>query len=277
MTPPRAARASRSRHALGVVKLIVIAAAVVAAAGAAVLVWTLMREVVTVTEVTEGPVVEAFYATGTLSPEREFPIRTSREGVLVEVLVDKGDRVEKGQTLARVEGEAVVLQREQALAEVREKRDRADAKSSPVLQEYDAKVTYTRRLLDVAADEQRRLAPLVEKGAASQTDLDRARDRVNELTREIKSMEAQRAAKVLELRKDLEFAEAALKIAEWNLGELTLRSPVTGVVLDRPTPQGTRLAVNDPVMRVADVSPGKLVMRAQVDEEDVTSVATDPP
>jgi HlyD family secretion protein len=43
-------------------------------------------------------------------------------------------------------------------------------------------------------------------------------------------------------------------------------------VLDRPVSVGTRLAVNDHVMWVADVRPEKLVMRAQVDEDDVTKV-----
>jgi multidrug efflux pump subunit AcrA (membrane-fusion protein) len=270
-------RAARALHAIGAVKLILIAAVVTAAAAGTLLAWRAMRPVVTVTEVVEGPAVEAFYATGVLSPEREYLIRTSREGVLVEVLVDKGDAVEAGQALARVEDEEVRLQREQAAAEVREKRERADAKASPVLREYDAKIDYTGQMLVTARGEERRLAPLAETGAASQTDLDRARDRVNELTRELRSMEAQRDAKLLELRKDLEVAEAALAIAEWSLGQLTLRSPVDGQVLDRPAPQGTRLAVNDQVMRVADVSPDKLVMRAQVDEEDVTLVSVDPP
>src|SRR5688572_13303901 len=117
-------RAARALHAIGAAKLVLIAAVVTAAAAGALLAWRAMRPVVTVTEVVEGPAVEAFYATGVLSPEREYVIRTSREGLLVEVLVDKGDAVEAGQALARVEDEEVRFQREQAAAEVREKRER---------------------------------------------------------------------------------------------------------------------------------------------------------
>jgi RND family efflux transporter MFP subunit len=40
-------------------------------------------------------------------------------------------------------------------------------------------------------------------------------------------------------------------------------------------PLGTRLGVNDHLMQIADTRPEKLVMRAQVDEEDVTNVRTD--
>jgi RND family efflux transporter MFP subunit len=59
------------------------------------------------------------------------------------------------------------------------------------------------------------------------------------------------------------------------LEQQTLRVPPTlsdGVVLNRPLSVGTRVAINDPVMIVADVRPEKLVMRAAVDEEDVTKV-----
>jgi RND family efflux transporter MFP subunit len=42
--------------------------------------------------------------------------------------------------------------------------------------------------------------------------------------------------------------------------------------LDRPLTVGTRVAINDRVLRVADVRPEKLVMRAAVDEEDIAKV-----
>jgi RND family efflux transporter MFP subunit len=93
---------------------------------------------------------------------------------------------------------------------------------------------------------------------------------------DLESFKAQKEQSKLALRKDLEVAEAAVKAAEWNLAQQTLRSPVAGVVLDRPVPLGTRLGVNDHVMQIADVRPQKLVMRAQVDEEDITRVRVDP-
>ena len=64
------------------------------------------RPVVTVTEVVRGPVVQAFYATGTLSPVREHPVKAPVEGTLERLddapdvaVIDKGSRVRKGQPL----------------------------------------------------------------------------------------------------------------------------------------------------------------------------------
>jgi len=126
-----------------------------------------------------------------------------------------------------------------------------------------------RALLGIAQREQKRLTDLIEKNSATQFDLDRAMDRTKTVWSEVEQMKAQKAAKKIDLQKDLEVAEAALKIAQWNLDRQTIRCPIEfGVVLDRPVTMGTRLAVNDHIMWVADVRPEKLIMRAAVDEED---------
>jgi RND family efflux transporter MFP subunit len=254
---------------------VVLAALVLAAAGAAYTLFTALRPSVTVTEVVERRVVQAFYATGTVSPEREYPIRTSTAGLLVEVFVDKGDLVKQGQPLARVDDPDLDAKVRQAEAEVAERQARADAKASPVLREFDDRLRFTKEMWDIADREQQRLRKLVETSAATQIDVDRALDRLKTISMDLTNWQAQRDAKQLELQKDLEVARAALAAAKENAKRQTLVAPVDGVVLDRPVAQGTRLALNDQVMRVADVRPEKLVMRAQVDEEDITKVRVD--
>ncbi len=230
------------------------------------------RPLVTVTEAVRGPVVQAFYSTGTIQPEREYPIKSSTAGTLTEVRVDKGDHVKKGHPLAVVTDPALIFTADKAKAELDEKLARADEKTSPVLQEYEARLKGSRDLLEIAQREVKRVSELMQNNAGAQNDLDRAMDRVKQLLTEAASINAQRAAKKLELDRDVEVGRAALNIAKWNLEEQTLKSPIDGVVLDRPTAIGTRVAINDPIMRIADVTPANLVMRADVDEEDVAKV-----
>lgn len=265
----------RPRRAQGYVRWVVLAALLVAAVGGAYVVLSTMRPTVTVTDLTERRVVQAFYATGTVSPEREYPIRTPTAGLLAEVFVDKGDAVTKGQRLAFVSDPDLEAKVKQAGAELAEKQARADAERSPVIKEFDAKIRFNKEMVEIADREQRRLRGLIESNAGSQTDLDRALDRLKLVSMEVATWQSQREAKLLELQKDVDVARAALEAARENANRQTLVSPVEGVVLDRPISQGTRLAVNDHVMRVADVRPGKLVMRAAVDEEDITKVRVD--
>jgi HlyD family secretion protein len=261
------------RRASGPARWVLIAAgsvAVIAVGG-----WLLLgylRPRVSVTEAVMGPVIQAFYSTGTVQPVRDYPIRSNIEGILTEVRVDKGDRVNAGQPLATVEVPELRFRADQAQAELEEKQKRADPQTSPVLAEYHARIQAATELLAIAQREQDRLQALVGRDAASSTDLDRAIDRVKVVWTELETAKAQMAIRQLELDKDLQVAQAGLKIARWSLDQQTLRSPIDGTVLDWPVPVGTRVAVNDRIMLVADVQPKNLVMRAAVDEEDITRV-----
>jgi RND family efflux transporter MFP subunit len=227
---------------------------------------------VTVTEAVEGPVVHAFYATGTLSPEREHPVKANVEGTLIEVFVDRGSPVTKGQTVARVYVEEYLLKRAQAAADLELKKQLADPENSPVLQEFDARVAATEKQLEVAMREQARLSQIREPGARTLTELDRAEELVKTTRSLSEGLRAAKAAKMLEFQRDVKTAQAQLEIADWNITQQTIASPVDGVVLDWPTSAGTRVRVNDLIATVADVHPDRLVMRTNVDEEDKTRV-----
>src|SRR5688500_780515 len=92
------------RAARGGVRLIIILAVVLAlAAGGVLVVRAVSRPVVQVTRTVEADVVQAFYATGPIVPEREYPIRSQVAGVLMLVEgVDKVSSVMRGQLVGRV-------------------------------------------------------------------------------------------------------------------------------------------------------------------------------
>ena len=266
----------RRQRAQSLVRWVLIAATLLAAVGAGFVLYGRLRPVVTVTEIVQAPVVHAFYATGTLSPVRDHAIKAPVEGIIQRLpdgpFIDKGSRVTRDQPLLKVVDPELELLALRAKAELDEKRARADEKSSPVLAEFDARATATLDLLDLARAEQRRVTAALENRAATQVDLDRAIDRVKELWKESEGLKAQKATTMLRLKADLEVAQSAHRIALWNLDQQTLRSPIDGVVLDRPLSPGTHVNVNDLVMLIADVRPQNLVMRSAVDEENMTLV-----
>src|SRR3954453_10751511 len=229
----------RQRRAQSTVRWVVfIAIAIVVVSALAFGVYQYARPLVTVTEAVQGPVVQGFYSTGTIQPEREYPIKSNTAGTLTQVCVDKGDHVTKGQPLAIVADPSLLFTADKAKAELEEKIQRADEKTSPVLHEFDARVRGTQELVEIAQREVKRVRDLMANHAGSQNDLDRAMDRVKQLLTDIESIKALRETKKLELLKDVEVAQAALKIAQWNIEEQTHKSPIDGVVLDRPTPIG---------------------------------------
>ncbi|HLL90206.1 MAG TPA: efflux RND transporter periplasmic adaptor subunit [Tepidisphaeraceae bacterium] len=268
----------KQRRASSATRVIVwvVAVVVVVAIGVA-LYLRFARPMVTVTEVARGPVVQAFYATGTISPAREYPIKSNVAGILEDVKVDKGVRVTAGQVVAVVAAPDLEYALRKAQAELDEKVKRADPAASPVLRELDARIAVTGELLAISSREKERVAQASESRVASQSDVDRALDRFKTIGMEFEAAKTQRAAKELELAREVEVARAAVDTATYNLNQRNLTSPIDGVVLDRPQSKGTRLAVNDHVLRIADVDPSNLVMRAQVDEEDKTVVRVGQP
>ena len=270
----------KPRRAQGSVRWVVWSAIGVAVAAAVYVGYLALRPTVLVTEAVEGEAVQAFYATGTLQPVREYPLRSATTGTVQKpkagkTYVDKGRRVTRGQALAVVIDPELAYAADKARAAAEEERLRADEKTSPVLKELDAKIVAGGEVLEIARREHVRVSRLLESGGAGQSDFDRSLDRLKTLGGEVESLKSAKETARLLLRRELEEAESALRTANWNLEQQTLRVPddlEQAVVLDRPVSLGTRLAVNDPVMTVADVRPDKLVMRASVDEEDVTSV-----
>lgn len=230
------------------------------------------RPAVVVTEAVEAPVVQAFYSTGTVQPEREYPIKSNTAGILTDVKVDKGARVKRGEVLAVVSDPALVFKLRQAQAELRERERLADEKTSPALAELAHRVEAYEDMQEIAQREVDRTRSVIEKNAASQMDLDRALNRLKLVWSDLEATKEMLAAKKIQLEKDVEVARAGVDAAQWDVDEQTLKSPIDGAVLDRPESVGTRLAINDHVMQVADVTPGNLVMRAAVDEEDVAMV-----
>ena len=254
---------------LSIKLLLSMAAAALVGVAAFFAVRTLAHPQVQVTRLTSGPVVQAFYATGSVVPEREYSVHSNVAGILfLEPGIDKGINVRKNQLLARVMSDDLEKKLRQAQAELKEKQARADEKTSPVLMEFDKRAEAYTEILALAKRELQRLLTLSETGNAQPIEVERAQDRVTTTRSELEATQAQRGAKLLEVKKDLEVAQAVCDIATWNIDQQEIKAPVDGVILDWPVPNRTRLAINDRILTLADVRPEKLVMRAAVDEED---------
>ena len=138
------------RKANSAIRWILISAGIVAAGAITLAIFWLNRPRVTITYVVDGPVVDAFYATGTVQPETEYPIKTSNAGIVTDVFVDKGDIVTVGEKLAVVDDPQLQYKLDKATADLKQATDRVDDKTSPVLQEFDAKLQANAAMLDNA-------------------------------------------------------------------------------------------------------------------------------
>jgi HlyD family secretion protein len=185
-------------------------------------------------EVTRGEILSRVSATGTLSPVDQVEIGSQVSGTIQRISVDYNSRVRAGQVLAQLDPALFRANRSQAEANVEKAR----------VAVQDAERTLAR-----ARD-------LKSQGLVSQADLDAA--------------ETAFGSRRAELRQ----AEAALELAEVNLANTTITSPIAGIVISRNIDVGQTVAASlqAPKLFLIARDLSEMELEARVDEADIGQV-----
>jgi RND family efflux transporter MFP subunit len=164
-----------------------------------------------------------------LSVEREVDLRAQREGVVVEIVSEQGDRVEAGAVLGRIDDRETVAQVDRA---------RAD------LEVAENQVKYSEAQVKARDAAYRRAQEMRELGLNSDADLEEAEFRSVGARHDLNSW---RAA--------VERAQAEIRKLEVELEKTRLHAPFAGVVARRYIRPGQNVRKDDPCFRLSELSP----------------------
>jgi multidrug efflux pump subunit AcrA (membrane-fusion protein) len=202
----------------------------------------------------EGSLRGELEYTGTTRPTREVSLRAQAEGRLLELNVDVGDRVRRGQVLARLDDELLRTAVRQAESELASRQSEVAAARSQV---GDARTQVEHARLDLSqrnADFQR-LWRLWGQGYASRQSAEQAQTAVRLGKQVLRSAEEQ----VRNLQASVRAAEsrvaaqrAVLAQERERLTYAVLRSPVDGFVTGRFTELGNLVQTGGEVLRLGD-------------------------
>jgi HlyD family secretion protein len=180
-------------------------------------------------------------ATGTIEPDREVEVRPRVPGIIERILVEEGDDVQAGQELVRIERELLEAQVREAEAALREAR----------VELHYAKIAVER------------VEELKRGDAASLQKRDDA------------------AARHEQAQAAVARAEAALQSLSTQLGYATVRSPLSGRVLDVFVEEGSAVspvtAVTGGTLLLSLAGTDRLHLEGLVDENEVARVALGQP
>jgi RND family efflux transporter MFP subunit len=190
-----------------------------------------------------GSLTDAVSATGVLQPREAVAVGTEQAGRVIEVLADLHQSVRKDQPLLRLDDKLARLRHRQAEVAV------ALASADVVRAEAGR---------DAARIGVQRAKELLDR-VGMQRDLDQA---------EAQLKAADATVDVARVR--VQEAEAALRLAEYGLEVMTVRSPLAGVVIDRKVTAGQLIGppMSAHLFTVA-ADPGRMELVAQVAEGDV--------
>jgi RND family efflux transporter MFP subunit len=172
-----------------------------------------------------------------IQPQRDITLSAAIEGVVAEILVERGDRVEQGQVVARLE--SIV---ERAAVEVA--RARAEAEGA---------IISSQARLELADRTFERQKTLEEQRVVSSREVDEA-------------VAAKRVAEaeLLAAEDDRKLARLELGRAEAFLERRSIRSPIDGVVVERILSEG-EYADPPEILRIAQVDPLRVEVYAPLE------------
>jgi len=149
--------AKKNFNVMKKIKSVLWVVAVLAVVAIALLVWRQRPVIVDAHSMQRGTAIQAVYATGTVEPSISVPIAPRVAGRLIELKVDEGDQVRKGQLLARLED-----------ADLQHQVDQLEAQERWAKQVYDRAETILSKGVGTAADRDKALADWQAAKAATQ-------------------------------------------------------------------------------------------------------------
>ncbi|MEW6719363.1 MAG: efflux RND transporter periplasmic adaptor subunit [Thermodesulfobacteriota bacterium] len=225
---------------------------------------------VKVAAVEESRLPRTIAVTGTLAADLEVVAGFKVAGRVVEIPVDLGTLVRKGQVLARLDPTDFRLRAEQAEASLRQVRaglglepggtdDRADPEKTALVREAAA-------VLAEARQNRNRTEQLWQKEYIARAEYDASLAR-------LLVAEGRYQAAVEEIRNRMELLaerRSGLELAKQQLSDTVLTSPIDGAVRERRASIGEFLAAGAPVVGLVKLHP--LRLRVAVPERDAPAV-----
>jgi RND family efflux transporter, MFP subunit len=215
---------------------------------------------IVVSEAQVRPLVDRVIATGTVRPVQEVFIQPLVEGLSIRSLeADVGDEVPADGVVARLNDDALLLQKSQLVATL--------ARAEASLAQFQAQAADARANSAEANRQYERAKTLRKSGSVSQSQVDQA-----------ETAAASAAAKLEAAEKAIAIAEADIKVTDSQIADIDLKlartdvkSPVAGIVSARNAKIGAIASgAGEPMFTV--IRDGEIELVAEVSEVDVLKI-----
>jgi|SRR5581483_1609326 len=218
----------------------------------------------------EARVPRTVVATGTLAAEDQVVIGTKVPGRLAEIGVDMGTRVRRGQVLARLDASDYRLRVDQAAAALQQARARlglaAGGTDERVDLEQTSIVRQARAVLEEAQLTRDRSAKLLDQDLIARAQFDTAEanlkvaeGRYHDALEEVRNRQALLAQR-----------RSELELAQQQLADTAMASPIDGAVAVKQASVGEYLGAGAPVATVVRLDP--LRLRVNIPEREAPDV-----
>ncbi|OHB33187.1 MAG: efflux transporter periplasmic adaptor subunit, partial [Desulfuromonadaceae bacterium GWB2_53_15] len=199
------------------------------------------------------------YGNGTVEAKVVVGVSSKITGRIVELLADQGDRVKRGQLLARLENDDLLQQQQQSEAGLN--------RSAANLNVEQANLQKARANLALAEKNAQRFKALAEKNLVSKLEAEQY-DTACKVARE----EVARSQATIEaVRMEQQSGRAGVGFARSKVADTLIHAPRDGVIITRDLEKGATATPGQAIFTLAD--PATIWVRANVDESQLKGVA----
>ena len=222
-----------------------------------------------------------FEATGSLAGDQQTDVAPQTSGKVIQVGVDIGSPVRRGQTLIRLDESELKLRVDQAAAQVEQAKANVKQAEEKIGlrpgQAFDpnrvAEVSAARVTLELAEKNLRRAEKLIESGDVSRSFYDEERARRDQLKEQYEvalAQARQNYAAVEVARTNVANAQTQLALARKNLSYAVIPSPIDGFVTERTADLGEYVSPQQKVATIVRTNP--LRIRIDIPEQAIQAV-----
>ena len=226
-------------------------------------------------------------ATGTVESEVEVNLRAEVPGRIHRLLVDEGDRVERGQIVAELdpqEAESQVALVRAELATARARLQEEEAGVAMLRERIRTRIEESRATMERTARDLERLKALFAEGAIARQQLDLAQAEfevagaVHAASLADRDQIVVKEHQVVAARAAVTQREAQVRLAEVQRSRMSIRSPIPGLVTHRHATEGevvglgggSAVTLGGPLLTLVDTQ--RLYVRATIDEFDARQI-----
>ena len=215
--------------------------------------------------------------TGTTEPMQQVTLRSRVDGQVTALTVDIGDGVATGDIVARLDADLLTVEVNQAQAELRA-RESEVAQAQAAVSDAETALESARVQLLQAQTDADRLSRLAAEGAVSAQTAEQAQLTVQTGQQVLQSAAEQirtRQAAVSAAQGRVEAQQAVVAQTQERLSFAILRSPLSGVVMERLGDPGDYAESGDELMQIGDLS--RLKVTINVSDLDLAQVTVGQP
>ena len=218
---------------------------------------------VSVEKAANRTIIETVNASGKVYPEVEVKVSPDVSGEIVELTVNEGDSVTKGQVVARIFADILASQRDQASAVVSQQQAQ--------VANVSAQLGALKATLDQTEANYNRQKKLFDEKVISRLEYEQA----DQAYRSAKANYAAAQESINSSKAAVRSAQAQLTRADKDVGRTVIIAPMSGIVSLLSVKKGERVAGNSfnvgtEMMRIADMR--SIEVRVDVGENDIPKV-----